>query len=123
MNNVIKFLIILVLVFVIDMLWIKTFASKVYNDMVPRIQKSPMVLNSKYAMLCYVLIAMFVYFLNNKNFKDSEMFLVGFLTYGIYDLTCASIFTDWNVMFGLADMVWGGVLFTVVNKLINKLIN
>jgi len=122
MNNLTKFLIILVLVFVIDMIWIKSFAQKAYNVMIPNIQKSPMVLNMKYALLCYILIAMFIMLLNHKRFTDTEMFLAGFLTYGIYDLTCASVFTNWDVMFGFADMIWGGILFTVVNNLITRII-
>ena len=66
-------------------------------------------------------LALLVLLLVNKNFTYKEMFLAGLFTYGIYDLTNASIFANWDVLFGLADMVWGGILFTTTSYLVNKI--
>jgi len=128
MNKLIyNFIIILIIVTVIDMIWISTFAKKKYTSMITTIQNKPMIINYKYAFLCYLIIAMLLVLLINKNFNYKELFLVGFFTYGIYDLTNAAIFADWDVLFGLYDMIWGGVLFAssgfIFNKLLNKLIN
>lgn len=125
MNKLIyNFIIVLVIVTIIDMIWISTFAKKKYTTMISSIQNKPMMLNYKYAIMCYLIIAMLVFLLINKNFNYKELFLTGFFTYAIYDLTNASIFTDWDSLFGLYDMIWGGLLFAssgfVFNKLINK---
>ena len=108
----VKFLVMLIIVFVIDMIWIKSVAQNKYQSLIAKIQKSPMVVNTTYAVLSYIIIAIFVLFLEQKNFNHTEMFIAGLLAYGIYDLTCAAIFSDWDLWFGVADMIWGGILFT-----------
>ena len=103
------------------MLWISTFVKKKYDIMIRDIQGTDMKINFKYAIICYIVIASLVFLLISKNFNYKEMFLVGFFTYGIYDLTNASIFDKWDVLFGLADMTWGGILFTTTSYLLNKI--
>ena len=121
MNNIEKFIVILVLVTIIDMIWISGAASKKYKTMIKTIQGTEMKINYKYVIACYIIIALLVLLLVNKNFTYKEMFLAGFFTYGIYDLTNASIFANWDILFGLADMVWGGILFTTTSYLLNKI--
>ena len=121
MNNIEKFIVIVVLLVIIDTLWLSTFVKRKYIPMIRDIQGSEMKTNYKYAVACYVIIALLVLMLINKNFNYKEMFLVGFFTYGIYDLTNASIFDKWDALFGLADMTWGGILFTSVSYIMNKI--
>ena len=121
MNNIEKFIVILVLVTIIDMIWISGAASKKYKTMIKTIQGTEMKINYKYVIACYIIIALLVLLLVNKNFTYKEMFLAGFFTYGIYDLTNASIFDKWDALFGLADMTWGGILFTTTSYLLNKI--
>ena len=120
-NNISKFIVILILVTIIDMIWIQIFAKKKYEIMIKDIQGEPMKLNMKYAVACYIIIALLVLLLINKNFNYSELFLAGLFTYGIFDLTNASVFNKWDVMFGLADMIWGGILFTSTGYVFNKI--
>ena len=119
-NNISKFVVILILVFIIDMLWIQTFAKNKYEVMIKDIQGEPMKLNMKYAVICYIIIALLVLLLINKNFNYIELFLVGLFTYGIFDLTNASVFNKWDMLFGLADIIWGGILFSASGYLFNK---
>ena len=121
MNNIEKFIAILVLVTIIDMIWISGAASKKYKTMIKTIQGTEMKINYKYVVACYIIIALLVLLLVNKNFTYKEMFLAGFFTYGIYDFTNASIFTNWDMLFGFADMIWGGILFTTTSYLLNKI--
>ena len=91
-NNISKFIVILILVTIIDMIWIQIFAKKKYEIMIKDIQGEPMKLNMKYAVACYIIIALLVLLLINKNFNYSELFLAGLFTYGIFDLTNSSVF-------------------------------
>jgi uncharacterized membrane protein len=120
-NNFSKFIVILILVTIIDMIWIQTFAKNKYQIMIKDIQGEPMKLNMRYAVACYIIIALLVLLLINKNFGYSELFLAGLFTYGIFDLTNASVFNKWDIMFGLADMIWGGILFLSTGYVFNKI--
>ena len=122
MNGLINFVILLIIVFVIDMIWIQTFAKNKYKSMIRNIQGEEMKLNMKYATACYILIALLLLLVINKNFNYKELFFVGFCTYGIYDLTNGSIFNKWDGWFGLADMVWGGILFSSSGYIFRKLV-
>ena len=35
----------------------------------------------------------------------------GFIVYGIYDATCASIFDDWDIPLSILDVLWGTFVY------------
>jgi uncharacterized membrane protein len=115
-ENIIKFAKIFILFIIIDLIWIKIFAEKKYKNMIKDIQGVDLDIKIIPALFVYVLMALlFILFRTKSNIK---MFLLGFLTYGIYDMTNYSLITKFDPIFGFADMLWGGILFSVVNKLL-----
>ena len=40
-------------------------------------------------------------------------FVLGFLTYGIYDFTNLAIFDKWDIKTVVIDNIWGGILFSI----------
>ena len=116
-----NFIKIFVLLILIDLIWLKLVAQKKYQKMILNIQKSELKIKLMPAFLTYVAMTLlFILFHQPDTFK---MFMLGFLTYAVYDLTNLSLLDNFDPMFAIADMVWGGVLFTVVNRIALKFIN
>ena len=48
-------------------------------------------------------------------FSDSIKygFLFGIVVYGIYDMTCAALFTKWDIKLAIIDILWGGFVFFI----------
>ena len=115
-----NFIKIFVLLILIDLIWLKLVAQKKYQKMILNIQKSELKIKLMPAFLTYVAMTLlFILFHQPNTFK---MFMLGFLTYAVYDLTNLSLLDNFDPMFAVADMLWGGVLFTVVNKIALKFI-
>ena len=110
-KNFIKIFVLLVL---IDLIWLKLVAQKRYQKMILDIQHTELKVKLLPAFLTYVAMTMlFIMFHQPDTFK---MFMLGFLSYAVYDLTNLTLLDNFDPMFAIADMVWGGVLFTVVYK-------
>ena len=41
-------------------------------------------------------------------------FLLGFFTYGIYELTNYAIFNNWTIHGVIIDTLWGGILYALI---------
>jgi uncharacterized membrane protein len=48
-------------------------------------------------------------------------FSTGAATYAVYDFTVMALFKDYPLMLGVADTLWGGVLFTAARVVLDKL--
>ena len=114
------FLIALVLVF-IDVFVLYTL-SKFFNSQIIAIQGSPIKMNYIAAMLSYVFIVLSLYiFVISRKGKLSESFLLGFFTYGIYELTTKSLLNNWRWTTVIVDTVWGGILFYLTTYIVYNL--
>lgn len=107
---------------ILDIIWIYFYMSKEYKVMIPKIQSNNMKLNVYSAIGAYLLM---VYLLIQVVLKYDmnllETFLFGFSLYGVYDLTCGAVFSNWNFKLALVDMLWGGFVYTAavyISKLI-----
>ena len=112
------FFVILVLLLIIDTFWIKFFAGPKYKKSIPEIQGEPMVIDMKMGVLVYIMMSILLILCINKNFTITELFIVGFSSYFIYDFTNATVFKKWDKLFGLFDSIWGGVLFSLVGYIV-----
>ena len=117
-----QFLTILILFLIIDSLWLGFVAGPKYKKLILEIQGEPMVPDMKMAILVYLAMTFLLMLCLSKNFTTQETFLVGFLSYFIYDFTNAAIFKKWDKLFGLFDSIWGGVLFAIVGFITKKYI-
>lgn len=114
-KNIIPILFLLIL----DLLWINYYMKNKYKTLVSNIQKSPLLLNYKYALLSYTLmvIGLVIFVLpnirENNEFNDSLKygFIFGLVVYGVYDFTAAAVLKDWDINLAIKDILWGSSVY------------
>lgn len=106
---------IFVIFILIDLIWLKLIAGPKYSKMVYNIQGQPMKIKMVPGLLVYVFMT--ILFMLFSSQSDTRNFLLGALTYGVYDFTNLAIFNKFDKVFALLDTLWGGVLFTLVNRI------
>jgi len=106
----------LVLLF-IDLFWLLTggiFA----RAMTERIQGHPISLRYVGAGLVYVFLAYML--LETRSYRQA--FMYGVCIYAVYDLTNYAVFSQYDWKFGVADTLWGGVLFMAGRYMLKNVI-
>ena len=74
------------------------------------------------AIICYLfLFIILYYFIISKNKSLREAFLLGFLVYGVYELTTKSLLKNWRWSTVFVDTTWGGVLFLLTTLVTYRL--
>ncbi len=112
MNLFIKISIITLL---LDSIYIYLIGYNDFNKMVNNIQNSEMKVNYFGAFLSYLfIISLIYYFIILNNLSLEKAFLLGFLTYGVFDATNLALFTNYDFIIALKDTLWGGILFYLV---------
>ncbi len=96
--------------------------SNFFNKQIIQIQGSPIKMNIIAAIACYVFITILLYyFIVSKARSVKEAFLLGFLSYGIYELTTKSLLKGWKWSTVVVDTTWGGVLFALTTLIFYKM--
>jgi uncharacterized membrane protein len=68
------------------------------------------------ALMVYVLLVFGLNYYGLSDAKNSswsaiwQSMLFGWVVYGVYDLTCYSLFKTFPLVMGLVDWLWGGIL-------------
>ena len=123
MNIIVKKIILsIICISILDVIFLFVM-SNTFSKIVSSIQNSPMKIRLIPVIICYILIIIgYNYFitLNNKSVLDS--FILGFVIYGIYDMTTMAIFKGWNWKVAIIDMIWGGTIFSLTTLIINSII-
>lgn len=89
-----------------------------FQNMVKKIQGSPLKMNLYATLACYiVLVSSLYYFVIYKKGSYLDAFLLGFFIYAVYETTNMAIFKDWSISVGLIDLSWGGFLFLITTYL------
>ena len=114
-SNIIKKILVTSILFIaIDFVYLKSL-KPMTEKMIYNIQGSKMIFDYGGAIFAYIcIIALFNYFIVYKNGTIFEAFLLGLLTYGIFEGTNRAIFSKWTVQFMTIDTLWGGILFATV---------
>jgi uncharacterized membrane protein len=103
---------------VLDTLYLSTIGGKPFLKMVENIQKKSTVMDYLSAAVVYFLMIIgFNYFVVQKRFSNTEAFLLGVLIYGVFDFTNMALFSDYKLAIAIQDTLWGGVLFYLTNVL------
>ncbi len=117
--NVKGFIKIFIIFILIDLIWIKFIAGPKYSKMINDIQGEPMKIKYIPAIIVYVFMTvLFMLFSSQSNIRN---FLLGFLSYGIYDFTNLALLNKFDKTFALLDALWGGVLFAVTYQVALKI--
>ena len=114
-SNIIKNLLLsTVLILVIDSIYLKTYGP-LFQTLIKNIQGTELKLNLYGAFFSYLcIVVLFNYFVIYKNASLFEAFLIGFLTYGIFEGTNKALFSKWTTNVMIIDSLWGGLLFAIV---------
>jgi uncharacterized membrane protein len=109
--------IVLVIMLVIDGFYL-AFTSKPFVQMIERIQHLSVSVRWTGAAISYLCMALLlVLFAIQRKSTLIEAFLLGLLSYGIYDSVNYALFTKWNGWIAIQDSIWGGILF-VLTKIV-----
>ena len=111
-----------IILFVIDFIYLSLIAAKPFTKMVSIIQKEPVKVKYVYAAISYILLIIsFNYFVLHKKFTYIDTFILGMCVYGVFDFTNLALFNKYNLMIGLQDTIWGGILFTTTLYIYNHI--
>jgi len=129
MNKYINYIIISSILLFLDFIWIYSNFN-LYSINTEKIQKFPLILNYKYALLAYLVVIFSIIHITipltivNLDTKDTiiEKLLksliyggsVGFVIYSIYNLTSISIYKNYSVKVLILDTLWGTFLYTII---------
>jgi uncharacterized membrane protein len=107
MNQIVNFLIVIILLIVIDFVWIGIINVDRYKMVIKDVQKSDLKVRMLPGLVVYIALAIIILYwvvptvkLGDKNlflnaFKNG--FMLGALTYAIFDFTNMAIFNNWTL--------------------------
>lgn len=99
-----------------------SLVSNHFGVLMKKIQGSELKVKTLPAIFCYLfLIFSIYYFIFEKKNSDIDSFYLGFVIYGVYELTNMAIITDWTWKTVFLDTVWGGILFFLTSIIVRKI--
>lgn len=120
--NIKNYLLISALVVSIDAVYLK-MVSNHFDLQIKKIQGSSLQLSMIPTFLSYLLITLGIYFfIVEKQFSLTDMFILGLFTYGIYEFTNKALFNKWMWKTVFIDGIWGGILFSLVHYIYHLII-
>ena len=113
MKYAVKYLILVIVFFVIDIIWLAGIAADFYQGLLrPLLEFKPNIIGIALFYLSYPIGIL--YFCQVKPVKNAAMF--GGFTYATYELTNYATVANWPVSLVVVDIIWGTCLtvFSVV---------
>ena len=106
----------------IDIIYLTFLGGKPFMNMVSKIQQNEAKLNKLSAVVTYVMMIILMHqFVIDEDFTNQKVFLLGFLTYGIFDFTNMALFSKYDIFIAIQDTIWGGILFMITNIIFNRI--
>ena len=117
MESLFRIVTLSVLILLVDLPWL--LAVQPYTSaMIRTIQKgTDAVFRWEAALVVYLALG----YLATLPKSTLEAFLLGLSVYAVYDFTNYATFAKYQLGFGILDSLWGGVLFSIVYFIKNKL--
>lgn len=109
-----RFLKCLTLLLLLDSLWIAWNYSTT-QQVVMTIQQKPLQPRLLSALPVYLLLALGLSELTENSWQGA---LFGLVVYGVYDLTCYTIFEDFPLDYALKDVVWASLMCFFITYLV-----
>jgi uncharacterized membrane protein len=120
--EIIDFIKIFLLLIIIDFIWLKFVMGNRFNKMIYSIQNAEVKIRIIPALFVYVFMTLLLYYVGIKQqMSVLKLFGLGFLTYGIYDMTNYATIQNYKLDIALIDMTWGGILFGIVGYIFEKI--
>lgn len=99
---------------------LSNYFSKVFKE----IQGAKMEFRIPSAVLCYVFIIFSIYYFGFVlNIGLLNMFILGVIIYGIYELTNHATIKKWPLFMVVVDTLWGGILYSSSFSVSNYLLS
>ena len=99
---------------------LSNYFSKVFKE----IQGTKMEFRIPSAVLCYVFIIFSIYYFGFVlNIGLLNMFILGVIIYGIYELTNHATIKNWPLFMVIVDTLWGGILYSSSFSVSNYLLS
>lgn len=114
-RRLIEFVVVVVVFFLVDMIWIGGYAGGQYKAFYRGLTGREMAVMPVPAVVCYLILGLALWLLlpmvAGKTYLDVFKMgaLAGFIIYGVYDMTTMAIFGRPYVRMGLLDWAWGTV--------------
>lgn len=129
MNLLRNYIIVFIVFFAIDILWLGFVAKNLYRDHLGHLMRAST--NWPAAILFYMaFIGGLIFFVINPALeKDSYTYalviggLFGFITYATYDMTNLATLKDWPLFITVIDITWGTVLNALTSMVSFFIIN
>ena len=116
-----NFLLILIIMLGVDSIYLKLI-SNYFNNQIKQIQGSIIKLDIFSAILCYLFLSIgFYHFLVKTKSTNMDAFILGLVIYGVYETTNKAIITNWKWESVILDTIWGGILFSLVKIIYDKI--
>ena len=94
-----------------------------YARQIAAVQGSAMVVNLFGAIVTYVfLIFGLNYFIIRPGRSAQDAFLLGLVVYGVFTFTNLALLSKWQLTTAVMDALWGGTLFYLTTKLVQKIV-
>lgn len=113
-----QFLVALGTLLCLDYVWL-TLNKQSYARATFVVQKTKMVLDMRFAVLAYTIMAVGLYLIltdiehhKTRTTKLTRAFLWGIVIYGVYNATNAAVFSNYDLTVAIKDTLWGGVVYT-----------
>ena len=120
MKFLVQYLIVLVVFFAVDLVWLGVIAKDLYAKLLGHLMAKSV--NWPAAMIFYLIFILgLVIFVIQPTLADGNLIkglglaaLFGLVTYATYDLTNLATLRDWPILITVIDLAWGTTLSTLV---------
>lgn len=120
MKFLVHYLIVLVVFFAVDLVWLGVIAKDLYAKLLGHLMAKSV--NWPAAMIFYLIFILgLVIFVIQPTLADGNLIkglglaaLFGLVTYSTYDLTNLATLRDWPILITIIDLAWGTTLSTLV---------
>ena len=102
----------------IDSLYL-TYTKSSFENLVKKIQSSPLQIKIIPTLLCYVaLVFGLYYFIIREKKSILEASILGLTIYSVYEMTNLAILSKWDFNLAVIDILWGGILFSLTTFIV-----
>ena len=113
-----EYIILAVLMLLFDAIYLSTAGGSLFHPMIKNIQGEKMKLNIYGAIIAYILLFIVLYkFIIVEKKSEIDAFILGACIYGIFDFTNMALFSKYEWVPAIVDMIWGGSLFFITTKI------
>ncbi len=94
-----------------------------FNKQIKLIQGSDIKMNFIAVAVTYILLIFGLnYFIIQKHRSVKDAAILGFIIYGVFELTNLALFKNWSLLTVIIDTAWGTTLFALTTSIVYKII-